>query len=394
MRSESAPEAPHGSNVLWKRLTLAAFSALLAFFVLEILVSNRAIPLSPAAGAYVHGCYEKSLPDRMIHASIRPLKVGIHRPGFEGDCYWLGHAWRHRSDAYGWRNPETWDTADIVLLGDSMIYGHGVEEDETAAAFLRGLTGSRVVNMGITGGSPVHYLAYVRNFALPLEPEVIVVFTFGNDLWDIRDTRPMSKIRRFVRTGRGREAKVLPRSELLADLRSPRHQPSFLDRFALHRLLEYHRKARQARKAAGSPGPQDQAVPALRPNSADAGRSGPLPPPRPTDAVLDKMERLFTLRYLRRAVATMAESSRQGGATLVVGHIGQRTHIDWAIRRALQQESAERGALYFDVPEFPSTYRLPRDGHFNAEGHRRLAETLAAFLTERKLAAGSHGLTR
>ncbi len=33
-------------------------------------------------------------------------------------------------------------------------YGHGVEEEQTTAHFLRGFLERRVVNMGITGGSP------------------------------------------------------------------------------------------------------------------------------------------------------------------------------------------------------------------------------------------------
>ncbi len=384
MPSDRTHRAGHHRALIWKRLALAAASVALALLALEVLIAQRVLPLSGAAADYVHGCYEASLPDRFIHASLGALKVGIHRPNFAADCYSHGYAWRHHADGYGWRNPETWETADVVLLGDSMIYGHGVEEEQTTAAFLRGLLGRRVVNMGITGGSPVHYLAYVRNFALPLEPKVVVVFTFANDLWDIRDTRPLSKIRRFVRTGKGREAQVLPRSELLADLRSPRHPPSFLDRFAIHRWLEYHWKASRAKRSASnrertSPGRPEKPRSSTEPAKAGGSLStNPAPPP---DAVLDKMERLFTLRYLRRAVAMMAESSQAVGASLVVGHIGQRTDIDWAIRRAMRQESTSLGFHYFDVPELVGNdYRLPHDGHYNELGHRRLAEALAEYL--------------
>ena len=52
---------------------------------------------------------------------MRPLKVSIHRPNFESDCYSLGRSWRHRSDAHGWRNPETWESADVVLIADGRV---------------------------------------------------------------------------------------------------------------------------------------------------------------------------------------------------------------------------------------------------------------------------------
>src|SRR5215467_7764816 len=39
--------------------------------------------------------------------------------------------WHHKTDAMGFRNPADRTQASIVLLGDSMVYGHGVEETST-----------------------------------------------------------------------------------------------------------------------------------------------------------------------------------------------------------------------------------------------------------------------
>ena len=66
-------------------------------------------------------------------------------------CHWNGYSWRHRTDAWGGRNPETWSEVDVALLGDSMIYGHGVEEEQTTAHFLRERLGVKVSNLGSHG---------------------------------------------------------------------------------------------------------------------------------------------------------------------------------------------------------------------------------------------------
>ena len=48
-------------------------------------------------------------------------------------AYWQGHWWRHSANAAGFRGALV-DQADAVFLGDSMIYGHGVEDEETVSS--------------------------------------------------------------------------------------------------------------------------------------------------------------------------------------------------------------------------------------------------------------------
>ncbi len=373
-----APRAPATGRFLrLLRLALATGAAVLAIGAAEGLLRLRALPLGEAAARYVHGCYEPSQPRRYIHTKIRQLRLRIHRPDFEADCYFQGYSWRHRSDGFGWRNPETWQSAQVVVLGDSIVYGHGVEEEQTTPHFLRGLLGRRVVNLGVTGASPVHYLAFLRNFALPLGPRVIVVLSFGNDLADVAKIRTAGELERFVRTGEGRESRVFPRAKLLERARLPGgHRAVWLDRLALYRLVDYRLKLWRA--GGSPPGIElgDGASPAA------AGRLDLTPP---ADDVLDRMEDWLTVAYLRRALAMMADSSREAGAALVVGHVGRRTDADWMLRRVLREMAAEHGFHYFDTPVLEGPHRLPGDGHLSEAGHRLLAETLAAFLREREL---------
>lgn len=376
-----APEPPSRSTTdrrVWLgRVALAASSVVLPLLLFEILLVARALPLSEAAARYVHGCYEPSQPSRNIHATIRPLKLKLHRPNFETDCYFFGYHWRHRSDGYGWRNPETWESADLVVLGDSIVYGHGVDEEQTTAHFLRGLLQQRVVNMGMTGASPVHYLAYLHNFALPLEPRVVVVFFFTNDLQDLRKRRSPEQLASFVASGKGRETRVLPRATLLGKLRFGSEEASWLDRLAVYRLAEYRLRAWRPSR----PAPEIDSK-ASRWDGTEPDQLGLAPPP---DELLDRMEARPTIAYIRRALSMMAESSRQANASLVVGHIGRRKKTDWLLRRVLRQTSVEQGFHYFETPVLEGRYRLPNDGHLSEDGHRRLAETLAAYLKERGL---------
>jgi hypothetical protein len=81
------------------------------------------------------------------------------------------------------------DRFRVVVVGDSMTFGWGVEHDETyvkiAERRLRDVHGRPdidVINMGRPGANPVDYLRFVRQYAAKLQPDAIVVgFGIGND---------------------------------------------------------------------------------------------------------------------------------------------------------------------------------------------------------------------
>ena len=60
----------------------------------------------------------------------------IMRPNQKLRNYWAGHAWDHQTDAWGFRNPPQ-KSKEILLLGDSLVYGHGVDEPDSFAGLLR-----------------------------------------------------------------------------------------------------------------------------------------------------------------------------------------------------------------------------------------------------------------
>ncbi len=77
----------------------------------------------------------------------------------------------------------------IVVVGDSMTFGWGVESDESyprvAETLLRekyGITNVEVINMGKPGANPNEYLRFIRQYASQFNPDLIVLgFLIGND---------------------------------------------------------------------------------------------------------------------------------------------------------------------------------------------------------------------
>jgi lysophospholipase L1-like esterase len=89
------------------------------------------------------------------------------------------------TDARGFRNMRDLARAEVALVGDSYVEGAYVSDDETAAVALAALTGSAVANLGRSGYGTLQQLEVLRRFALPLKPRAIFWFFFeGNDLYD------------------------------------------------------------------------------------------------------------------------------------------------------------------------------------------------------------------
>jgi len=93
----------------------------------------------------------------------------------------------HHTDGHGFRNTWPWpETAEIVTLGDSVTFGHGVNDDQAWPAILaQSYPAIRVVNLGLSGAGPQQYLRVYETFGVQLRPKIVLVGLFvGNDFWD------------------------------------------------------------------------------------------------------------------------------------------------------------------------------------------------------------------
>lgn len=99
-----------------------------------------------------------------------------------------------RYDAYGFRNSENRDRADVVLIGDSFVEGVRVTQEQIVSSVLEALINRAVVNLGQADYGPMEELVTLEKFGLPLRPEWVVWFIFeGNDLVPVG--RPDQKYR-------------------------------------------------------------------------------------------------------------------------------------------------------------------------------------------------------
>ena len=87
-----------------------------------------------------------------------------------------------RTDRRGYRNRTDLDRYDVVVLGDSFAEGSGVSDEQAWPGFLAAESGLSVYNLGMSGYSPVQYLASLREIGLSLKPRFVVCLLFeGND---------------------------------------------------------------------------------------------------------------------------------------------------------------------------------------------------------------------
>jgi len=87
----------------------------------------------------------------------RPKQEGLTRTR-EGD-----RLYQVKLNSLGLRSPElTTTTGLIALMGDSVPYGYGEDQDALASSVLRERFGDRVVNLALLGGSPVSYYLWLE----------------------------------------------------------------------------------------------------------------------------------------------------------------------------------------------------------------------------------------
>ncbi len=87
----------------------------------------------------------------------------------------------------GYRGKD-WPTdraGEIVMIGDSQVFGLGVNDNETAAFVLGKRQRWPVINMGVPTYGPFEYLAMIDEAAKRSPREIVVVLNFGNDIFEL-----------------------------------------------------------------------------------------------------------------------------------------------------------------------------------------------------------------
>lgn len=368
----SAPSEPraraksHDRRRTWVlRLTLVAVTVLAVLGLLELLLATRPELFGEQRANAIFSTYDAR--PGGIYVREKRSRMRFMWPDFATGNYWNGYRWQHATDARGFRNPPGTPT-DVLLLGDSLIYGHGVEEVETVAHFLRSEHRVGAYNMGRQGAALYDEYVLLRTFLPELAPKAIVLFVFLNDFDDLEVYRTTEEI------------SAIPELDQLdyAALREWNRELAARLPWAFRRWLWRRPSLRLLLSVAKELPGLSFTAPAFAAESA--------PDPPFLAPLLDDVRRSRQATYYDRIFADLAARCRARGIELRIVYLGagadpETYDVAQAAAVALIGEAASASHLgFFDSrPVFAgcSECFLPRDGHFTGAGHRRLARFVA-----------------
>jgi hypothetical protein len=287
-------------------------------------------------------------------------------PDFRARAYWNGYLWEHRTDQFGFRNPVGLRDRSLVWLGDSMIYGHGVAEEDTAVHRLRTEHGLGAYNAARQGDCLYQEYLVSRLLLAKFHPRTLVLTIFLNDFEDLEFYRSAEEIAAPPEL-------ALDVPALDARLEHPQGRSSWSKQ---RYRLKLWRLARMVRKRSGG-----HPVAAVPPE-------GELP--SFLRAIVDDAHWTPIARYYERVLSDLSQRAREHGAELVLLHLDVGDHV---VAGAIPAQNRVRELL--DAIGRDQSIRvlgsrsafdgcdgcfLPNDGHLSPEGHRRLASFLASGL--------------
>jgi len=115
------------------------------------------------------------------------LKMNFMVPNFKTQMYYYGYTWEHQTDEFGFRTVPGRVRTDVAILGDSFVYGHGMQFSNTVAARLEQYTGMTVSNLGRQGDSAWQEAFLLTEHIDRVRPRYVVYVYFQNDIRDLYD---------------------------------------------------------------------------------------------------------------------------------------------------------------------------------------------------------------
>lgn len=337
-----------GRRTFLQHLVFGALLAASGVLLLEALL--RAFPsvLSGAAANAALGGYHGE-GDGIYE--FDPYVGSIMRARYRRPMFWNGHTWRHETNDLGFRGPSV-DRADAVFLGDSMIYGHGVEDEETVPARFAQATGLSRANLGLQGTSPVQALELFRRMRVGLRPRYVFLCVHPNDVSDPLSVYGIAELERFAAQEGYRPVVRTPGTQVF-------------DLWMKHVALPL-RMARVAHAVA------------YRLAGGTAGAALPEPEEGIPRAVFVESELGWAV--FRQAVREIARESRNAGARLVVFDLGYPPAFTSAVERLARDlgvQYADAGRLAMSRAREGDHVYLRNDGHWSRAGAEIVALALA-----------------
>jgi lysophospholipase L1-like esterase len=292
-----------------------------------------------------------------------PVYGWSHEPGKTGGFAAHGFDTTVRINSLGYRGPERSyarpaGTRRVVVLGDSFVWGFGVEQEALFTTVLerRLAPGVEVLNLGVSGYSTDQELLVYRNEGQRYRPDVVVLVVASNDVAD--NARPVAYVvygkPLFTLTG-----------DALALTNSPVPRRPLWERlvFSLARqsyVLNQVNRLRESRSLGAALDAQPAAA-------APAQR-----PPFPHTEAEKLTVRLIS--EIRREV------EQSGAAFLVV--LVEDIYAGEHFPRHLAALGMDVVSLDDHITPGDTATHLPEDFHWNEQGHALVAEALAPRIGE------------
>jgi len=129
----------------------------------------------------------------IIFRLTNPLGIGYYNRAYKylSSCKDTGLGYYLNSkdaNGYGLRCHEIGNKEKkrILLIGDSIVYGLGVEQDKTFAALLNeSLPEHEVINAGVGGWNTQNEYLWLLEEGVDLEPDLIILYITANDLENV-----------------------------------------------------------------------------------------------------------------------------------------------------------------------------------------------------------------
>jgi hypothetical protein len=303
---------------------------------------------------------------------LDPHAGPVMRPGVRRRMYWNGHWWTHDSNAEAYRGPLL-GRAPAVFLGDSMVYGHGVEADQAVPAAFARHTGVVAANLGQQGTCVLQALLRFLDTGAALRPSVVFVCVHHTDVEEAERYYGDAELQRFLGLSvvDGARPNVVPEYRPRAwwnparlwaeDLAIPLRCAGILG--AVGRSLGESDRARGGAR-------RDPFIP------TDADVEAPMPALDPAQPAAVRLP----WEANRHALAELQRACTRIGARLVVFDLGYPRVLTESVERA----AGEAGAAYSPAGRVAlararagEVVYLAGDGHWSPRGAEIVAEELA-----------------
>jgi SGNH hydrolase-like domain, acetyltransferase AlgX len=351
-------------------LCLAVASLILSLTVMEIVLREIGVDHLPTVWANELGTGYVVAGDG-IYRFDPALNMVRMRPHYDRMMFFNGYHWLHHADWMGFRNPTDRKRVDIALIGDSMIYGHGLEESETVSSHLERLLNRPVANLGIQSAAMDYEYEILKHDASRLDPRYVFVFFLNNDITDVESRLSQREMRRFLElpvqdhTDRYFDLKHgMSRSQRNFSLRNLYVVRSFVMlRHFLRRWASEHSKTK----------------------TRDAGATLPDEPAWMTQPPFAGDPRMQLAMFFHlRAISKANDFASRHGMRMVYVFIAVPLPYDRLYEQSIGDYCRANGIDFFSLRAALDSARkaglrvyLPGDGHFSSEGAEVTAEALA-----------------